>query len=365
MLDSPERILNLHAMFESADAGLWIPQTWMCMRDPSGADWARMTRTLQYLRDRLGAPLEWEGADTPQERYWRYAPAAAGGAHTWELPGMWREVSNLFWQDPEREAKDTAMQMSALRDDAWTRTQGLFTQLGADDFRMRVFRLLRCQKELPEAGMRHFGHIAFALYQRKPLRFEDPAAGGPGGRRARVVAVHALNLHHGHWTLDVQEQVSGGALAPLQAVSMERLVGADFLDHGTVAQVEDAVLRAHQDAVYGAVPEASPGPAGERTGALLRFTPLAARWAADEHWHPDQHLHFLPDGDMVMRVPDTARAPLLLSLEEHMLDVSVLAPDALDRAFLQRVNAAFRTSQAPRKATQGTTQKKKGRRTAG
>jgi predicted DNA-binding transcriptional regulator YafY len=76
---------------------------------------------------------------------------------------------------------------------------------------------------------------------------------------------------------------------------------------------------------------------GEAKGwAVLRFTPHAARWVADETWHPDQIGQWV-DGVYELQVPYSDDRELLMDILKYGPDVEVVAPDSLRQAVVQRV----------------------------
>lgn len=65
-----------------------------------------------------------------------------------------------------------------------------------------------------------------------------------------------------------------------------------------------------------------------RHRARLRFSPAAARWIADEVWHPQQKISW--DGErLVLEVPYAKSRELAMEVLRHGPDAEVLAPEAL------------------------------------
>lgn len=359
VLDDAARILKLHLLFGSTPEA-WIPQEWILQRDM--CSWDDMTHAITYLRDRLGAPLE-SMEDDLEGTHWRYRPAES---EDYYLPGMWRDVWRLYWgkvetQQAQRAAPNPAAEAAAESD----RTKrfrevrgtvpgfGLHEQLGEDSTELRHLRYLRTIRDagFTETDRQLYQTVGGALFRRQYLRFDDPATDGSAAKRRRVVAVQALSVHRGRWTLSLQEH--GQAGAPLRELPIERVQSPFTIGETRVPDVDQATLMAHLEATCGAVP----GPAGDRTGVLLRFTAYSARWGADEHWHPEQHQHFLADGQMVLRVPDTGREALLDASLRHVLDVDLVEPLVLRKVLNRRFNAAIRESAKNRKAIQVELQK--------
>lgn len=354
MLEDAVRIVKLHRLFGSA-LEPWYLQSWLMEQD--FWVWEDVTRTLCYLRDRLGAPLESRSVDHDGDVEWRYRPAEN---FDYKLPGMWQDVWLLHWDKvAAAERGETApVGFKAVAnpgvdaDHSWRLSPeglgltidstDLHYELGQDRPFLRNLRYLRtAQHPCSEEDKQTYLILGEALFQRWPLQFEDPAGGGPRGQRRRVVAVQALSVRHGRWTLDVQA-LDGGPDAPLQCVAFERVQAPVLLEDARVTDVSEAVMLAYQDACYGVVPRPKPLATGERTGVLLQFHPYSARWAADERWHPDQYLHFWARGELLLRVPDTSRAGLLDALTGQQINVKVVAPAVVKQQFRQLVAAQMK-----------------------
>jgi predicted DNA-binding transcriptional regulator YafY len=63
--------------------------------------------------------------------------------------------------------------------------------------------------------------------------------------------------------------------------------------------------------------------------AVLRFSASAARWVADERWHPRQVGQFLTDGRYELRVPYRDATELAMDILRYGADVEVVAPESL------------------------------------
>lgn len=98
--------------------------------------------------------------------------------------------------------------------------------------------------------------------------------------------------------------------------------------------IPDEDLDAHFTATYGIFA----GPA--RNTAHLRFTPHAAKWVADEHWHPQQAGEVLPDGSYELHVPYGDPTELVMEVLKCGPDVEVLGPPELREAVAGRIAEA-------------------------
>lgn len=74
--------------------------------------------------------------------------------------------------------------------------------------------------------------------------------------------------------------------------------------------------------------------------AVLRFSSQAARWVADEQWHPDQQGIWLEDGGYELRIPYGDPRELIMDILKYGPEVEVVAPDGLRREMAERLKRA-------------------------
>ena len=73
--------------------------------------------------------------------------------------------------------------------------------------------------------------------------------------------------------------------------------------------------------------------------AVLRFSPEASRWVADENWHPDQIGQWI-DGRWELQVPYSDPRELLMDILKYGADVEVMGPEDLREMVAARLDAA-------------------------
>jgi predicted DNA-binding transcriptional regulator YafY len=76
--------------------------------------------------------------------------------------------------------------------------------------------------------------------------------------------------------------------------------------------------------------------------AVLRFTPEAARWVADEAWHSRQLGRVEADGSYRLELPYSGEPELVMDLLRHGAGVEVLAPPSLRERVARELALAAR-----------------------
>jgi predicted DNA-binding transcriptional regulator YafY len=108
----------------------------------------------------------------------------------------------------------------------------------------------------------------------------------------------------------------------LRSFALDRIARAEVLD--AAAQDRDnSELNQHLASSYGIFSGAP------KAWATIRFSPHAARWVADEHWHSQQQGEWLNDGRYELKVPYSNSRELLMDVLKYGPDAEIVAPVSL------------------------------------
>ena len=240
---------------------------------------ATLKRDLQFLRDRMDAPIVYDRFDNVYRFEGGSATAPKGTQH--ELPGVW-------FSQAEIHALLTMHQLIAGLDAGGV--------LG-----------------------RHLQLLLDMLYFTRGKQAESQ----------RIVSPQRLIHYRNTWYLDAWCHSSEG----LRRFALDAVRGAKVLDL-KAKDVAMKTVQAELDGGYGIFS----GKALQH--ATLRFMPEAAQWVAHEEWHPQQQLTPLPDGALEMRLPYADATELSMDILRHGAQVQVLAPTALVRRVADGLRAA-------------------------
>lgn len=272
---------------------------------------ATLFRLLEHLRDRRGAPLVYDRARNG------YYLDPGQGEHQYELPGLWFNASELYallviqHLLARIEPGLLGRHLAPLR----TRIEQILDAEGLDaaqvDARVRILGMAARSPGL------HFTEVAAALMQRRQLHIAYH-----GRERDEVterrVSPQRLVHYRDNWYLDAWCHWRKA----LRSFSVDRILKCARLDKAA-REIDEAKLDAHYASAYGIF-------AGEaRHTAVLRFTAGAARWVADERWHPQQQGHFLVGGGYELRVPYRDPRELVMDILRYGAEVEVVSPKGL------------------------------------
>jgi len=318
-MDKFERIFQLHQSLNSHR----YPLSLNTLQHKMECSESTVRRTLGALRDRLGAPIEYD-----REKNGYYYDLAQG--QTWELPGLWFNPQELYALLVSHNLLDQ-LQPDVLSEHIQPLKQRIESILqqrhaGSPDLskRIRIF-----QQGARPTDLEHFRQIASATLQRRQIRLLYH------GRERdqtteRTVSPQRLTYYRSNWYLDawchLRKELRTFALDRLSPVEIRQVAARE---------ISDEVLDEHFVHAYGIF-------AGQPThSAQLCFTPEAARWVADEHWHPQQQGKVLTDGGYELSIPYSDPRELVMDILKYGAEVKVLDPPELQKLVEEKLRAAL------------------------
>jgi predicted DNA-binding transcriptional regulator YafY len=287
---------------------------------------ATLKRDLEYLRSRMGAPIEYDA----MANGYRFGSVSVGTKH--ELPGLWfdeAELYSLLMAQQLLSSLDSDGLLSRHLQPLLDRIHHLLGSgdgaAGADKLMARVKIVSALRRPVPS---RFFERLSAALLARQRLHLRYLTR----GRREvseRDVSPQRLVHYRNTWYLDAWcHRVNALRRFALDAIEQATQLDQPALE---VAMVE---VQAAMDSGYGIYAGRTP------QWAVLVFNPQAAQWASREEWHPAQTSRWLDDGAFELRVPYVDDNELLMDVLRQGEEVQVVAPPALVQAVRARLVAA-------------------------
>jgi len=278
-----------------------------------GVSHATVKRDLEYLRDRLNAPIVWNREfrgyqyDTPQAKAPRYS-----------LPGLWFNASEVH----------ALLTMEHLL----SKLQPGLLGPHIEPLRTRIRVLLDSGDHSAEEVVRRIRVLHMAARAVEPSYFQAIATGLLGRTRLRLehhnrrmdettfrdVSPQRLVYYRDNWYLDAWCHLRKG----LRSFGVDAIQSVELLS-SKAKNIADKTLDAELGSGYGIF-------AGRQTRkAVLRFTAERARWVAWEEWHPEQESQFDDEGRYVLTVPYSDDTELIMDVLRYGPDVEVLRPPGL------------------------------------
>ncbi|GIX35861.1 MAG: transcriptional regulator [Lysobacteraceae bacterium] len=306
-MDRQERIHRLHRIFRAARRPV-APATLM---DELGCSRATLYRDIAYLRDALGAPIE----RCREPDGFQYAK---GEQERFELPGLWLSADELHALLAAHQLLSRTGQ--GILSGALSPLKARIDDLLAEQTRGRRFPVERVRvigiatRRVDEAAFRV---VATAVLERRQLEFDYRARSNDQISHRRV-SPQRLSHYRDNWYLDAFDHDREA----LRSFAVDRIRVPRRLEE-PARDLPDEELDAHFASSYGIFA----GPA--RQWATIRFSPHAARWVADEHWHSRQEGRFTADGGYELRVPYSHSRELLMDVLRYGPDAEIVDPPAL------------------------------------
>lgn len=316
-----ERVLRLHHLLSNARYPIPRRQ----LEERLACSQKTVRRDLDFLRDRLGAPVDYD----QEKNGWFYRENEQS---LYELPGLWlneEEIHALLSIQQLLNSLDPGILQDEIAPfenrikDLLNKSSGYQDSTNLS----QTIRLLTTGKR--KRQYEHFQEIASATLQKKQIHITY------FGRRKNAISKRNLSplrlLHYKeNWYLSAWCHNSDG----LRMFSLDKIEQVDTLQEAIIAldttEIDHAI-----NASFGIFT----GKAEE--SAVLHFNEEAARWVADEVWHPEQQEQWLDSGKYELVVPYNDVTELSAEILRFGEDVEVIAPTTLRQLIIQRLTLAL------------------------
>ena len=291
-----------------------------------GVSRATIKRDLEYMRNRLHAPIVWDR----ELRGYHFDQPDCGGSQ-YELPGLWfsaAEIHALLTMQHLLAGLDAGGLLASHVAPLQARLKSLLNtgDESAEEIHKRI-RIIGVASRV--VGLEHFAVVGSALLRRKRLiisyyvRTRDEVT-------EREVSPQRLVHYRENWYLDAWCHVRN----ELRSFSIDAVRRAEIVDT-PARNVPEKTLDAVLGSGYGIF-------SGRKVRwARLRFATDRARWVSAERWHPRQKGAFQPDGSYVLELPYSDDRELVMDILRYGPDAEVLAPSDLRSAVQSRLQNAL------------------------
>jgi len=291
--------------------------------DALGVSLATFKRDLEYMRDRLAAPIVWNR----ERRGYSYDHTEAG-ADLYQLPGLWfntSEIQALLTMDTLLEN----LQPGILSNHVKPLRSRIRVLLDKGDH--SVEEISKRIRVLPVAAKKYrseyFQTISQALLTRRRLQIhyysrpQDDVS-------VRDISPQRLVYYRDNWYLDSWCHWREA----LRSFSVDAIKRVEILQQ-TTKNIDELYLDQELASGYGIFSGA------DTRQAVLRFSPRIARWVSRELWHPQQQSHYDDSGYNILQIPYSQDTELLMDILKYGAEVEVLEPPDLRQKIIDHIEA--------------------------
>jgi predicted DNA-binding transcriptional regulator YafY len=291
---------------------------------------ATLKRDLEYLKDRLGAPIIYD-------RFlngYKFGEEYRGQKH--ELPGLWfneRELYSLLMAHQLLSELDSDGVISRHLQPLLERIHQMLgpDEVDAKSLLKRVKIIGAAKRPVPS---QFFEMVAEALLTRKRIHMRYLTR-GRGEVGEREISPQRLVYYKSTWYLDAWCHTRERLLRfAMDAIQEAKALGQRAKD------VALKTVEAELDGGYGIF-------AGAKAHwATLSFDAQAAQWVSREEWHPEQKGNFTEGGRYQLQVPYSDETELVMDVLRHGGHVTVVAPISLRALVCNQLREALTANAA-------------------
>lgn len=287
---------------------------------------ATLKRDLEYLRERLDAPIVYDRFHNG----YRFEIRTPGLAREHQLPGIWfneRELHALLTMHQLIKELDNDGVLARHLQPVLDKLHNMLGTSGAEADALHDRIHVTSPARRPVQG-KCFELVGAALSQRKRLSLVYFARGRPQ-ETTREVSPQRLVYNRNTWYLDAwchgSKALRRFSLDAVRHAVLLELKARDL----TMKTIEAELDRGY--GVYGG---------GKVRQATLVFSADSARWVSAEQWHPEQRTRWLDDGSYEMVLPYTSGIELSMDVLRHGSQVEVKGDNLLREQVAAQTRAA-------------------------
>ena len=291
-----------------------------------GVSLATFKRDLEYMRDRLNAPIQWD-RENGGYRYIQPDPMAP----TFALPGLWfnsGEVHALLTMQQLLSNLEPGLLAGHIKP-LQARLNALLESQDHSAAEVETrFRIVHAARR--KVTHQYFEVVASATLGRKRLKIRHYSR-ETAKETERTISPQQLVYYRDNWYVDSWCHLRDG----IRSFAIDAIHYAEILGE-KAKEVSKPKLKEVLESGYGIFSGQSV------TWARLRFSPERARWVANEQWHPQQKGKFESDGSYLLEIPYSDDRELLMDILRHGSEVEVIAPEKLRERISRELDRALK-----------------------
>lgn len=308
-MDRTERFYKIEQLLSSREV---VSRS--VMLEELGISLATLKRDLEYMRERLNAPIIWD-----RERHGYALSKNEVTKLHYQLPGIWFNASEIYALLTMHHLLST-LQPGILSPHIESLLVRLRAMLGerdnpSNEVQHRVKILGMATRKV---SYQHFEVIGSALLNRKRLKIVHLSR-RKNELNEREVSPQRLIHYRDNWYLDAWCHLRND----LRTFAVDGINQAELTDK-KAKDISDKQLNEALGSSYGIISSDK-----KLIWAKLKFSPRRSRWVASETWHKEQKSYFDDEGSYFLEVPYGDHEELLMDIMKYGSEVEVVSPASL------------------------------------
>ncbi len=275
-------------------------------------------RDIEFMRDRIGAPLEYSHAD----RGYYYTDKG------YELPPIWLNESELVafilakrlaTAIPDRNLKDSLNKFINKLSSRLSDKVGF----NLDDIQDKI-SLKNIEYYTVDEGL--FRKVVNALFTKKSLAIQYYSPHKDERTNRKIIPLHLLD-YMGNWHLISFCTLKKG----LRNFALSRIEECNYIDEKISLPTGLPPIKTYIRKTFGIFH------GGQNHDVSLKFSPKASRTVKEQIWHKKQKIKELKDGSIILNVPVAYFTEIKREILKYGAEVEVLKPLRLKKEIIEEI----------------------------
>ena len=275
-------------------------------------------RDIEFMRDRIGAPLEYSHAD----RGYYYTDKG------YELPPIWLNENELVafilakrlaTAIPDRNLKDSLNKFINKLSSRLSDKVGFNLDDIQDKISLKNIEYYTVDESL-------FRKVVNALFTKRSLAIQYYSPHKDERTNRKIIPLHLLD-YMGNWHLISFCKLKKG----LRNFALSRIEECNYIDEKISLPTDLPPIKTYIRKTFGIFH------GGQNQDVSLKFSPKASRAVKEQIWHKNQKIKELKDGSIILNVPVAYFTEIKGETLKYGAEVEVLKPLRLKKEIIEEI----------------------------
>lgn len=275
-------------------------------------------RDIEFMRDRIGAPLEYSHVD----RGYYYTDKG------YELPPIWLSESELVAfilakrlaaAIPDRNLKDSLSTFISKFSSRVSDKVGFNLDDIQDKISLKNIEYYTVDESL-------FRKVVNALFSEKSLEIQYYSPHKDERTKRKIFPLHLLD-YMGNWHLVSFCTLKNG----LRNFALSRIEECDYIDEKISLPTDLPPIKPYIRKTFGIFQ------GGQSHDVSLKFSPKTSRTVKEQIWHKKQKIKEMKDGSVILNIPVADFTEIKREILKYGAEVEVLKPLRLKKEIIEEI----------------------------